>query len=765
MKKLVTRKKIIAVSIGNILFPKPKRFAKSFLLLIGSFLMLSGINPLRAQGDGTIGTGPGGPSDPVDLCDPTCEAGSLNISTGYNPINNTWQWPLALETNWTLLSGPPAAALPPNPPCYVINPHPAWSLFPNAKWVSPFTTYSYSYNNCDGGGTGDPNDDDNPTGAIPPPAGGNPLDPFVFQKCFCVCQESLININFELMCDDRATVKLDGNVIGTAMNQYHFQYPNRLVVNLPIFLGQGTHCLTVELYNCWGVAMGFAVEGTVSGSGLMKASCCSANGSICGTKYQDVNCDGRIDPAVDPVLAGWTIILKDNLGNVQSTAVTDANGNYCFQGLPTGTYVVSEQNQFGWVQTYPSSPGTHTINLVAGNSYTADFGNCAQLPPGDICGTKYWDQNCNGVIDPGEPAMGGWTIVLKDNLGNTIATAVTGADGSYCFHNLPAGTYVLSEVNQPGWTQTYPAPPGTHTITIAGNAFVADFANCEGQQPCNVFADWNMTIDKCKVSFQAIIPTLPPGYQLVGTHWTFGDGQSSDLPNPVHYYAAAGTYQVCLTTTIFNGIECCTKTYCQDVTITDPCPGDCHFDANIVWSMEAGCVNNFDLNITSAGTPVTNILWDFGDGNWASGSPIQHTYASAGSYTVCAHVFSTINGTCCFQTFCMNVDIPCNPCEDGTRAMTNTDVQLNDRSVIILNQNVPNPFAENTVISYNIPSDFTKAQMIFTSIDGRVLKTVNITQKGKGELTVFADDLSTGIYFYSLVVDGKPIETRKMIKE
>ncbi len=98
-------------------------------------------------------------------------------------------------------------------------------------------------------------------------------------------------------------------------------------------------------------------------------------------------------------------------------------------------------------------------------------------------------------------------------------------------------------------------------------------------------------------------------------------------------------------------------------------------------------------------------------------------------------------------------------------ANTGTPVCLSDKNAIVLDQNVPNPFAESTVISYNIPSDFTKAQIIFTTADGLVIKSVNITEKGAGTLNVFANDLSHGVYTYTLVIDGKSIDSKKMIKE
>ena len=79
-------------------------------------------------------------------------------------------------------------------------------------------------------------------------------------------------------------------------------------------------------------------------------------------------------------------------------------------------------------------------------------------------------------------------------------------------------------------------------------------------------------------------------------------------------------------------------------------------------------------------------------------------------------------------------------------------------------RNVPNPFAEQTTITYNVPAKYGYAQMIFSTIDGRILKTVDITKKGRGTLTVFSNDLSSGMYTYALIVDGKTFDTKKMVK-
>lgn len=101
----------------------------------------------------------------------------------------------------------------------------------------------------------------------------------------------------------------------------------------------------------------------------------------------------------------------------------------------------------------------------------------------------------------------------------------------------------------------------------------------------------------------------------------------------------------------------------------------------------------------------------------------------------------------------------------GKKGSAASSVNLSDKNAIILNQNVPNPFAESTVVTYTIGQDFVKAQLIFTTTDGKVIKAVDIKEKGSGTLNVFANDLSSGLYSYSLIVDGKVIDTKKMIKE
>jgi hypothetical protein len=117
----------------------------------------------------------------------------------------------------------------------------------------------------------------------------------------------------------------------------------------------------------------------------------------------------------------------------------------------------------------------------------------AELPGGEIHGSKFHDLNGNGSWDTAtEPGLEGWTINLTLTVEGVDFTdsTTTASDGSYSFTGLPAGDYTISEVLIPGWTQTAPTPvpPGEHSGTLAAVRIESgmDFGN---YQPGNIIVD------------------------------------------------------------------------------------------------------------------------------------------------------------------------------------------------------------------------------------------------------------------------------------
>ena len=62
---------------------------------------------------------------------------------------------------------------------------------------------------------------------------------------------------------------------------------------------------------------------------------------VTGNVYNDLNGNGNLDPG-EPGLQGWTVNLEDQSGNIVATTTSDANGNYEFDNLFPGTFIVEE---------------------------------------------------------------------------------------------------------------------------------------------------------------------------------------------------------------------------------------------------------------------------------------------------------------------------------------------------------------------------------------------------------------------------------------
>ncbi len=211
--------------------------------------------------------------------------------------------------------------------------------------------------------------------------------------------------------------------------------------------------------------------------------------------WNDANGDGVQDPG-EPGLAGVTVNLYASDGTTWLAAtVTDANGNYLFEGLADGTYVVKVEpatlpTDFG--QTYDNSgplddTGVATVS-GGGSDLTADFGY-RYAPAGGaslytISGRVYNDLNNNGN-DDGEPGFAGVDVTVVCDFGTfVVQTDGTGAwalagipDGSACTvldadeTDLPRRDYVATET------------PGT-PITVNSNITGLDFGY--NQQPGSI---------------------------------------------------------------------------------------------------------------------------------------------------------------------------------------------------------------------------------------------------------------------------------------
>ena len=88
---------------------------------------------------------------------------------------------------------------------------------------------------------------------------------------------------------------------------------------------------------------------------------------------------------------------------------------------------------------------------------------------------------------------------------------------------------------------------------------------------------------------------------------------------------------------------------------------------------------------------------------------------------------------------------------------------VSDVDMVRMDQNKPNPFSESTVIALNIPSNAQTANIYIYDMSGKQVQSLPVSERGETNITVYAADLSAGMYIYTLVVDGKVAVTRRMI--
>jgi Ca2+-binding RTX toxin-like protein len=213
-------------------------------------------------------------------------------------------------------------------------------------------------------------------------------------------------------------------------------------------------------------------------------------GSISGQVFDDADADGEHD-ANEPLRAGVTVYLDlngngqlDLLPQPEPSTVTGTGaslGQYRFTDLAAGTYTVREVVSTGFRQTAPVG-GSYMAELADGQSYVGpDIGNAAVVVNnGSISGVVFEDRDADGVLDQGEPLMGG-VLVYIDSNGNAqfdgsepSTPSGTGAElGQYRFTDLAAGPYTVREVVPDGFHQTAPGEQFDAVTLSAGQEYMS----------------------------------------------------------------------------------------------------------------------------------------------------------------------------------------------------------------------------------------------------------------------------------------------------
>ncbi len=309
---------------------------------------------------------------------------------------------------------------------------------------------------------------------------------------------------------------------------------------------------------------------------------------------------------------------------------------------------------------YPPSVATYTVSLVATST-----NGCRDTSTVPI--------KINNVPVPGFSFAP--STICEGNAINLTDTSTVLGDTIYAWH-WDFGDTDTSFIKNPSHSYVI---PGSYDIVLT----------VYSQTSCSAFTSKHLTVVPSPTAafiFTASclgdstrftdMSTPALGTIIKAWHWDFGDGDTSNLVNPAHYYDSAAIYSVSLIITDSIG---CTNIFATSDTV--------HGIPVAAFATALGCTSTplqFIDTSTSADGAISAYSWNFGDP--ASGSndssvvsAPSHTYYVNGTYPVSLIVTTTFG---CSNT--ANLIVTVNPasvanftykptCEQGQMPFTNLD--------------------------------------------------------------------------------------------
>ncbi|MED6334591.1 MAG: SdrD B-like domain-containing protein [Planctomycetota bacterium] len=184
----------------------------------------------------------------------------------------------------------------------------------------------------------------------------------------------------------------------------------------------------------------------------------SFDGQIGDFVWNDLDEDG-IQDAEELGLPFVRMQLFDELGIKIQKVTADEAGRYLFVGLDQGNYTVTVREEsvpgalvptlcdFGEDDELDSECSPASVPLPTEDTIdlSIDFGFTSESPCRATVGDFVWfDSNCNGLQDPGEPGLENIRIVLYDGDGDVLQRGVTDSTGWYEFVYVCPGDYIVT---------------------------------------------------------------------------------------------------------------------------------------------------------------------------------------------------------------------------------------------------------------------------------------------------------------------------------
>ncbi|MCI4668813.1 MAG: PKD domain-containing protein [Bacteroidia bacterium] len=402
--------------------------------------------------------------------------------------------------------------------------------------------------------------------------------------------------------------------------------------------------------------------------------------------------------------------LSGGSGIIGST--TDQNGNYSYTGNYLPDSVLCRIDMFNcdsnWVRTIPTA-------LPLGDTLTTDLVYC-QTGGGYSCGVTMRVTRFGGDYYFGAISYGAAPFTYNWDFGDGNTSTQASPVHTYTTN----GNYVASVVSTDQYGCSDTAFYSTNINNVSCSAGIG-------------YGQWGQ--NGARVDFNPRLSGIPP-YTF---SWDFGDGNTSNLQSPTHYYSSNGTFQVNLTITDSVG---CVSTDQASVTVNAGCSSD--------FSYSLTGLRELSFTPTSWGIAPVTYSWDFGDGNSSNSNNPVHVYAADGTYLV--NIVSTDSSGC---TDSLSKSIVINSKLGGWVSTTDSNQVINHGTAYLIKvDSTPAGLSLNLIDSV----DITQNSYLFTDVAGG---SYLVKAALKPNSPYYADNLPT--YHSSFLTWDSAISVQKYI--
>jgi len=228
--------------------------------------------------------------------------------------------------------------------------------------------------------------------------------------------------------------------------------------------------------------------------------------------------------------------------------------------------------------------------------------------------------------------------------------------------------------------------------------------------------------------------------------WDFGDGNTSDVADPVHTYQTPGVYFAVLTVEDIEGLSDIANIM---ITVNEPNPAN---EAPVAIASATPLTGEAPLEVSFVGSSSTDDIgvvtyaWDFADGNTATDPDPVHIFTFAGTFEVTLTV-TDAEGLTDTTTITIEVEDATPTATEEMQAIAVENPVATEARIVILNQSI------------------TVNQVFLHDSTGRLIGTYDpVSIQVDGEYVIPVLGIRDGVYYVIMEMnEGDPLQVSLLV--